>query len=187
MRNPVVSVLLRTSRRGGLLVLLALLFLLMYGFHGLFPFSVEKIGAVSGGMGIPDARMYYTYAQLYEMFRHYGPEGRRMYLQLQWVDWIYPLVYSLILASLLFVVYKKTRLRYMVYVPFMAALFDYVENILLRVSILSFPHMHKGIVQVAGTVTFTKWFLIFVTFFLLVFGAFWKLGLWFRSRKRTTG
>ena len=187
MRNLVVSVLSKTSRRGGLLVLLVLLLLLMYGFHGLFPFSVEKLASVSGGMGIPDARMFYTYPQLQAVFQHYGPEGRRIYLQLQWVDWVYPLVYSLFLASLLFAVYKKTRLRYTVYVPFAAALFDYVENVLLRISILSFPHMHKGIVQVAGLVTFAKWFLIFFAFSLLVFGALWRLGLWIRNRKRAAG
>lgn len=182
MRNPVVSVLSKTSRRIGLLVLLALLLFFVYGFHGLFPFSVEKITALSGGMGIPDARMFYTYAQLQEIFRHYGPQGRQMYLQLQWVDMVYPLVYSLFLSSLLFVVYSKTRLRKTVYIPFIAAFFDYVENILLRVSILSFPDMQKGMVQMAGVVTFTKWFLIFFAFSLLVFGTVWRLALWFKNR-----
>ena len=182
MKNPVVTCLSKTSRKGGLLLLFALQLIFMYGFHGLFPFSVEKIAALSGGMGIPDARMYYTYAQLQEMFRHYGVQGRQMYLQLQGVDMVYPLVYSTFLASLMFAVYHKTRLRKMVYVPFVAALLDYGENILLRINLLSFPHMQKGLVRLAASVTFLKWFLVFFAVSLLVLGAVWRVVRWFRLR-----
>jgi len=183
MKNFFGSYLSQTSRTGWLLLIVVLQVLFMYAFHGLFPFSVEKIGAVSGGMGIPDARMFYTYPQLQNMFQHYGPQGREMYLRLQWVDMVYPLVYSTLLASLLFLVYKKTRLLKTVYVPFLAALFDYLENILLHISILSFPDMQKWIVQVVGPVTFFKWLLVFFAFFLLVFGTIWRAAHWFRLRK----
>ena len=182
MKHPVVSCLSVTSRKGGLFILFVLLLIFMYGFHGLFPFSVEKIAALSGGMGIPDAHMYYTFSQLQEMFQRYGVQGRQMYLQLQWVDMVYPLVYSLFLASLLYAVYKKTRLHKMVYIPFVAAALDYTENILLRVSIQSFPHMQKAVVQLAASVTFLKWFLVFFAMALLVFGAVWQTVLWFRNR-----
>ncbi len=178
-----VSYLSHVSQRGWLWLIVALQVFFMFAFHGLFPFSVEKIGALSGGMGIPDARMFYTFPQLQNMFWHYGAEGREMYLQLQWVDMFYPLVYSTLLASLLFLVYKKTPLWKMVYVPCLATLFDYAENILLRISILSFPHMQKWLVQISGTVTFIKWLLIFFAFFLLVFGTIWRLAHWFRLRK----
>jgi len=183
MKRPMISYLSRTSRTGWLLLIVALQVLFMVAFHGLFPFSVEKIGAVSGGMGIPDARMYYSFVQLQNMFQHYGTEGREMYLQLQWVDMVYPLVYATLLASLLYLVYKKTRLENMVFVPFVAMLFDYTENILLRVNILHFPDMSKTLVNIAGVVTFTKWLLIFFAFFLLVFGFIWRVAHWFRLRK----
>ena len=185
MKNPLKKYLTQTSRTGWLLLVVILQVLFMYAFHGLFPFSVEKIAALSGGEGIPDATMFYTYQQLQHMFQQYGPAGRQMYLQLQWVDMVYPLVYSTLLASLLFLVYRKTRLIVMVYVPFIAALFDYAENILLRISVLSFPDMHKWLVQIAGPVTFIKWFLLFFAFFLLVFGAVWRLAHWFRMKKQT--
>ncbi len=183
MKKLLVLYLSRTSRTGWLLLIVALQLLFLYASHGLFPFSVEKISALSGGMGIPDARMYYSFPQLQNMFWHYGEEGREMYLHLQWVDMIYPPVYSTLLASLLYLVYKKTRLENMILVPFVAALFDYAENVLLRISILSFPNMQEGIVRIAGPVTFLKWLLLFFAFFLLLFGLIWRGAHWFRLRK----
>ncbi len=171
----IYSFLSRTSRKAWLLLLVLLQLLFMAAFHGLLPFSVEKIMAVSGGAGIPDAKMHYTFAQLQMLFQQYGPRGRSLYLQLQWLDMLYPLVYSTLLASLLFLVYRKTRLQFTVLIPFAAAFFDYAENVLLRVSIRSFPHMHAWVVQLAATATFIKWFLVFLAFFLLLFGAVWWL------------
>ncbi len=183
MKKLLISYLSRTSRTGWLLSIVALQILFVYAFHGLFPFSVEKIGMLSGGMGIPDARMFYTLPQLQSMFWHYGTEGREMYLQLQWIDMFYPLVYSTLLASLLYLVFKRTRLEILIFVPFVAALLDYTENILLRISILSFPDMNEKIVSIAGPVTFLKWLLVFFAFFLLLFGLIWRVAHWFRLRK----
>ena len=183
MKRSMISYLSRTSRTGWLLLIVALQVLFMVAFHGLFPFSVEKIASLSGGMSIPDARMFYTFSQLQDMFQHYGTEGREMYLRLQWVDMVYPLVYATLLASLLYLVYKKTRLEMLVFVPFIAALLDYTENILLRISILSFPHMNSMPADVAGVVTFLKWLLIFTALFFLFFGFVWKIIRKFKSRE----
>lgn len=186
MKRLIVSYLSKTSRTGWLLLIVVLQLLFVYAFHGLFSFSVDKISALSNGMGIPDAQMFYTSPQLQNMFRLYGPEGREMYLRLQWIDMVYPLIYSTLLASLLYLVYKKTRLENMVFVPFVAALFDYAENILLRISILSFPNMQDGVVSIAGTVTFIKWLLVFFAFFLLLFGFIWRVAH-HRFKKKQAG
>ena len=178
-----ISYLSRTSRTGWLLSIALFQLLFMYAFHGLFPFSLEKLGMLSGGLGIPDAQMFYTFSQLQNMFWHYGSEGREMYLQLQWIDMIYPLVYSTLLASLLYLVYKRTRIEILVFVPFVAVLPDYIENILLRISILSFPGMNEKIVSIAGVMTYSKWLLIFFALFLLLFGLIWRAAHWFRLRK----
>ena len=183
MKDLIYSWLSLTSRKWRIAAVVFLQVAFLFAFHGLFPFSVEKIMAVSGGAGIPDAKMYYTFEQLQMLFRQYGEQGRAMYLQLQRVDMFYPLVYSTLLGSLLFLVYRKTRLQVAAFVPFVAALFDYAENILLRVSILAFPHMQKPVVQMAAWATFTKWFLVFLAFFLLLFGALWLVVRWFRQRK----
>ncbi len=184
MKKFIVSYLSKTSRTGWLLLIVLLQLLFMYAFHGLFSFSVEKIRALSNGMGIPDAQILYTSPQLQNMFRLYGPEGREMYLRLQWIDMVYPLIYSTLLASLLYLVYKKTRLENMVFIPFVAALFDYAENILLRISILSFPNIQDGVASIAGTVTFIKWLLVFFAFFLLLFGLIWRVThQWFKKKQ----
>jgi len=171
------------SRPAGISLLIVLQILFMAAFHGFFPFSVEKIEQVSGGFGIPDAHIYYTFSQLQEMFRHYGAVGRHMYLQLQWIDLFYPLVYASLLSVLLYRVYRRTRLYALVFLPFVAVIFDYTENILLRISILSFPHLSPVVVSVSGVVTYIKWLVLFFAFFLLVFGAVWRLIYYLRTRK----
>jgi hypothetical protein len=176
------------SRPAGITILVILQGVFMAAFHGLFPFSVEKIKQISGGLGIPDARIYYDFNQLQEMLSRYGATGREMYLRLQWIDMFYPLVYASLFAVLLYWLYNHTRLYTLVVLPFVAAAFDYAENILLRISVESFPHLSRGVVNISGVVTYMKWLLLFFTFFLLIFGVIWKTIRYFRYRqKRAAG
>lgn len=173
------------SRPWGITLLVILQGLFMAAFHGLFPFSVEKIEKVSGGFGIPDARIYYSFTQLQEIFQHYGDAGRHLYLKLQWIDMFYPLVYASLFSVLLYLVFNRTRLYKLVVLPFVAAAFDYVENILLRISIHSFPHMSPTVVHISGVITYMKWLLLFFAFFLLIFGVVWKTIRYFRDRRKS--
>ena len=156
------------SRKRFLWSLVVLELLFVYAFHGLFSFSVEKIQELSGGLGIPDTELFYNFTQLQNFFNHYGEAGRTIYLKLQFVDMVYPLVYSFLLASLLFLLLKKTRIENFVFLPFMAAFFDYAENILLRINILAFPYMNKILVDFAAFSTLLKWILIFVSVLVII-------------------
>ena len=163
MKNFCFRLLGVTSRKGFLWGLVVLELLFVYAFHGMFSFSVEKIKEISGGLGIPDTEMYYGFAQLQNLFNHYGEAGRMIYLKLQFVDMVYPLVYSFLLASLLFLLARKTRLENFIFLPFVAAFFDYCENILLRINILDFPGMNKILVNLAAFSTLLKWCSVFVS------------------------
>jgi len=158
-----------TSRKGFLWGLVVLELLFVYAFHGLFSFSVEKLQAISGGFGIPDTEFYYSYNQLQTLFSHYGDAGRILYFKLQTIDMIYPLVYSTLLASLLYLVLKKSRFKHLVLLPFAAACFDYAENIFLHLDLLMFPAMKHWMVSISGIFTLVKWSLVYlsVLFFLI--------------------
>ena len=165
-----------------LLVVLEILFL--WGFNGMFSFSIIKMKEITGGLGLPDENLYYSYNQLFQMFERYGADGRAMYLNLQWVDMIYPLVYSLLLGSLLAILCKRSRFAWMILLPFVASLFDWTENILLRISVHSFPAMDNTVVQIASIATLMKWILLLLTLLALGIGLIARITLWLRQRSK---
>jgi len=152
-----------SSKAPYLWILVGLEFLFIYAFHGLFSVSVEKLMEISGGVGLPDLELYYTVGQLHNIFLRFGDLGRSMYLKLQYIDMVYPLIYASLLASLLFLLIKNTRLENLIFLPALAAFFDYAENILLRINILAFPNMEKITVQFASAATLLKWSMIFLS------------------------
>lgn len=153
--------------------------LFMYAFHGLFSFSVEKLQQISGGFGIADTAFFYRFDYLHKLFSHYGNAGKMMYLQLQTIDMIYPLVYSTLLASLLYLVIRKGRWAFFIFLPPMAALFDYAENISLRINLLMFPSMNHFLANASGIFTCLKWSLVYLSVLVLI--AVWIGHMFFRK------
>lgn len=167
-----------------LLIVLEVLF--VWSFNGLFPFSIIKLKEMTGGLGMPDENVYYSYNQLYQLFNQYGASGRAMYLNLQWIDMFYPVVYSLLLGSLMAVLCKSSRFAWMILLPLLAAVFDLTENILLRSIVQSFPVMNSSLVQVASMATFMKWVMLLLTLIALVFGLTARIIVWIRQRNHVT-
>jgi len=174
----------KMSRWYGILLLLLLEVLFMWAFNGMFPFSIPKIQQISGGLGIPDSELYYSFTQLSMMFDKYGANGREAYLNLQWIDMLYPVVYSLLLGSILYFLYKRSRFQWVVLIPLFAAIFDYLENIMLRINVLTFPNMNDVMVSMSSIATFMKWSLLIVSIFLLIPGFTARITLWNIHRKR---
>ncbi|MBN2615641.1 MAG: hypothetical protein JXR71_08095 [Bacteroidales bacterium] len=165
-----------------ILVVLELLFL--WAFNGLFPFSIFKLKELSGGLGMPDENLFYSYNQLFRLFDQYGASGRALYLKLQWIDMGYPVVYSLLLGSLLAVFCKNSRFAWMMLLPFLAAVFDLTENILLRIGVLSFPNLDSALVQVASMATFLKWVMLLLTLIALIVGVTARIVLWAKKHNK---
>lgn len=174
----------KLSRWYWIVLLFVLEFLFLWGFNGMFPFSIIKLKALSGGTGIPDELYYYNFHQLYHLFDSYGNWGRSMYLRLQTIDMIYPIIYSLLLGSLLSLFYKRTRFDWLILLPFFAMIFDYGENILLYINITQFPNMNLTLVHLAGLSTMLKWTLVMLSVFSLAIGIIAKIILLQRKRIR---
>ena len=164
-----------SSKKAVLLGLFALELLFMYAFHGLFSFSVEKLQHLSGGYGIPDTLFYYGFETLQTLFSHYGEAGKKVYFQLQAIDMIYPLVYSTLLAALLYLQFNRSRLTWVIIIPHIAALFDYAENLSLRINLIRFPSMHPALADASGIFTCLKWSLVYLSILLLLIGLFNRL------------
>ncbi len=182
-KNFAYRLLEKTSKPVWLTVLIALYLLFQYVFNGMFSVSTTHLKEISGGYSIPDLWFYYTPEQLHETFRHFGSAGISEYLKLQWIDMIYPLVYSLLLASLLFIAFRNRKWKGTIYLPFVAAFFDYFENFTLRYLATSFPDFSNGLAHFAAFCTAWKWIFVYLSILFVLFGLIRWLILRFSHKK----
>lgn len=103
-----------------------------------------------------------------------GPEGRDLYLSLQLpLDFIYPglfiLSYSLLFAWLLKKNYgAASKVYYALYIPLLAGLFDYAENVLIIMMLKAYPNLDSTLVTAASLATTIKSVLSSIFFILLI-------------------
>lgn len=137
----------------------------------------------------PDMKLFdvspagYTTEYAISLLNAIGPEGRDLYLSLQLpLDFIYPglfiVSYPLLFAWLL----KKnhdlhSKVYYALYLPILAGMFDYAENIFIILMLKTYPDLNSSLVAAASFATVTKSILSSIFFTLLTLGiiqAAWK-------------
>ncbi|MEH6534725.1 MAG: hypothetical protein V7735_25825, partial [Photobacterium frigidiphilum] len=103
-------------------------------------------------------------------------EGRDLYLSTQLpLDFIYPGLFSITYSLLLVWLFGKTfngnsKIYYFALVPFLAGIFDYVENVFIIKMINSFPDLQVTTVKVASAFTLLKSSFTMLFFILLIVG-----------------
>jgi hypothetical protein len=129
---------------------------------------------------VPEMKLFdvspsgYTTEYAISLLNAIGPEGRDLYLSLQLpLDFIYPglfiISYSLLFAWVLKKSYGlKSKVYYALYLPVLAGLFDYTENILIILMLKAYPDIGSGLVTVASLATTIKSFLSLIFFTLLI-------------------
>ncbi len=160
----------KTSKPLWLIVILAVYIFFQFAFNGLFGVSMGHLKQISGGVSIPDLHFYYTAEFLQNLFTAYGKNGIEEYLQLQLVDMVYPLVYGLLLSTLLYISFKNSKMYYLIYFPFAATVFDYFENFTIRYLATIFPETNKGLAHFAAICTSWKWIFIIASILLVFYG-----------------
>jgi len=129
--------------------------------------GVSDIKFVSGGKTLPDINLYQTVDNLSETLDAYGPQGRVFYLRYQFRDFIYPLVYGLLLMGLLYRMIKPRTINFWIFLPWIAVGFDFIENYMLRVIVYDYPEIYSSKVAMASLATSLKWF--FILFSIVIF------------------
>ncbi len=170
--------LLKPFHFGGLCVV----FLLFVGF--ILPSVEENIEAFAGkNIEILDLQMGFSVKKGFEILEMYSPRGREIYLLAEIsADIMYPLVYSFLLASILFFLVKKaklteTKFKNLIFLPFMVQLFDYVENIFIVSTLIYFEQQPSTSLQIAALANALKWAtmgLLILTLFILTILIFYK-------------
>ena len=72
------------------------------------------------------------------------------------IDLIHPLIYSLLFASLFFLLYRQTRFHNLLYLPLAMGALDYLENIFLFLMVNSYPNISPTVIQMASLLSVIK-------------------------------
>ncbi|MHA1950317.1 MAG: hypothetical protein ACW987_10625 [Candidatus Thorarchaeota archaeon] len=139
----------------------------------------------SGILAFLDMRFFYTFDDVTEYLTALGETGRTYYLYQKIVDSFFPIGYGLGIALALGYLCKKSDIKNpwhsIILIPIIAAIFDYIENILLTTQIVSFPTISETIVSVAAITTLIKWI-----FLLSAIGVLFVSVLLFAVKRRTS-
>ena len=118
----------------------------------------------------------YSFNYANELLDTLGTKGRNLYLFTQLpLDFIYPGLFSITYSLLLVWLFGKTfnrnsKVYYFALVPFLAGIFDYVENVFIIKMIISFPDLQVTTVKAASTFTILKSSFTMLFFILLIAG-----------------
>jgi hypothetical protein len=130
----------------------------------------------------------YSYDHAVLLMDTLGETGRSVYLTQQLpADFIYPglfaVAYSLLLTWLFLKSFDpKSWVYYLVFIPILAGLFDYLENIGIILMINAYPDLTPGLVRFASIMTVLKSSFTTLFFLVLIFGfVAWVVSL-IRSR-----
>ena len=152
------------------------------------PMQSEQAASTSGDAGSPDTSFFYSADDLYEMAEAYGEAGRNAYIRARFTfDVIWPLVYTLFLATTISWAFRKTLgpqsgWRKLNLAPLLGALFDYLENISAALVMYRYPLQTPVVDSLASVFTMLKWIFISGSFILLLIGIVLVVWNWVRER-----
>jgi hypothetical protein len=132
----------------------------------------EALGLISG----PDTSLFYSADELYRIADAYGIIGRQFYIRQRFTfDIIWPIVYGSFLYINSIYFYKKNNFNkhtYLLYLPIIAVVFDYLENIMTSIVMYRYPNQTLLLDHMAGFMTAFKWITLSASFVVLAYFIF---------------
>ena len=124
---------------------------------------------IYGEAAMPDLMFGYTYNDIMTTFESLGSDGLNAWLLAHTWDALFPIGYTLALVFGMTMLMRNTfpdseRERGIVLIPIIAAIADYIENILIASQAISYPIVSEQIIAIASVVTVMKWLLLYITF-----------------------
>lgn len=146
-------------------------FVLMLGFMGyLFPSYQAQINALAQNeLTILDARQAYSVEDVQQLFEQLQPQGRAIYTyMLSRIDMLYPPTYSIFFALLLLFLLKarvpaNSKWHALALLPFIALIFDYLENYSILEMLENYPQLSENQVAFSSKMTALKWLFVFTS------------------------
>lgn len=113
-----------------------------------------------------DTYLYYSASEAYEAMEKYGDYKRQRYIQgTILLDFIYPVIYCLLLSFSLFRLKVNARRAIL---PWWILLVDYLENGIIIFLLSRFPVRYEGLAGIAGVVTLIKWLMVIASILSLI-------------------
>ncbi len=151
-------------------------------------YTIPQVEQHSSGMKLFDLSPFgYSFEYALKLLGALGVNGRDNYLYSQLpTDFVYPGLFAVFCCLLLSWLFTKSlkvssRMFYLCFVPVIAGLFDYIENVCIIDMLRSYPNVTESLVAFASVITILKSTFTMVVFVLLIVGV-----ILFRKTKRTT-
>jgi hypothetical protein len=110
------------------------------------------------------------------MVADYGPAARAYYAQTECtVDVAYPLVYSLLFAVILTLLFRDRPykpFRWVTLLPFTSLLFDYLENAAIVTMLTTYPNQSLLVAVLCEVAKLLKWFSFGLVIIFVLYGVF---------------
>jgi hypothetical protein len=110
---------------------------------------------------------------IYNILQGYGESGRQFYLFQRWTfDFVWPMVYGFPIYLTLRLWRGKVNSRlviFLVYLPLMAMMLDYAENITFSIIILLYPNEWITLAYLGVGLSFLKWIALGVSLMAVTF------------------
>ena len=141
---------------------------------GVLPIVSNYTAKITGGSESPDTSIIYKADDLYKMAHDYGVMGRKAYIVLRFTfDLLWPLAYLFFMVAVIskllsWAVAENSKLRYLNLLPFLGALFDYLENIGASIVVGRYPLKTAVIAELTPIMTLLKWIFISGGFIVLI-------------------
>lgn len=130
----------------------------------------------NGGGESPDLSLYYSAKDLYRMAEDYGEAGRAAYIRARFsFDIAWPLVYTFFLVTAITWLFGRafpegSSWRLANLAPLIGMAFDFLENISTSLVMWRYPLTTPVVDSLAAVFTLLKWFILGVSFILLLLG-----------------
>ena len=128
---------------------------------------------VYGEFTMPDTRIAYTMTELEAILSSISSEGMSIWTQVHLLDYIFPLTYSFAMAFGILLELRRAypdrdNLKFLIFLPLLGCLMDYLENIFVLSQILSYPNLSEPIIILASAFTTTKWVFLALGFVVVL-------------------
>lgn len=139
-----------------------------------------------GDTSPPDTFFYYSGEELYRIAGDFDSQGRAYYIRSRFTfDIVWPIVYGLFLwAAIAYFLksYKYSRARYLVLLPIIGVLLDFLENTGASLVMALYPEKFSPLLHIVPIFTLTKWLSIGASFLALVLLMTTRCIMLFQSR-----
>ena len=157
-------------KKSVLATILFAVFLIVINFS---PIGVAGLLSITGGANILDFEFGFTYEVAYYMLTALGEEGRAFYLtRILPLDFPFPFAFMLFgsgnIALLLKHIAPKHPYKYLILIPVLFMVFDWIENIGIIIMLFNFPNLPEWAVSLASVSGMLKYISSFVSIATIV-------------------